>query len=62
MDKLPKYLRYLGLITAVIAVMLAIGSAGSSANESSRLNPESAIALAIAAFVFIRASELRPPS
>ena len=61
MDQLPKYLRYLGLLAAVIAAVLAVASMESKATESHHMNPESAIAMAIVAFVFVRASEPPPP-
>jgi hypothetical protein len=61
MQNLPKYLRYLGLLAGVVAAILAVASMESSATETHRMNPESAIAMAIVAFVFVRASELSPP-
>jgi hypothetical protein len=58
-EKLPTYLRFAGLALIVIAVILAFAGMESKASETSRMNPESAIALAIVAFVCFRGSELR---
>ncbi len=59
MEKLPTYLRYAGLLAAVVAAIIAVASMESKATETSHMNPESAIALAIVAFALFRASELR---
>jgi len=61
MQDLPRYLRNLGLFAAIVAAILAVASMGSSATETHHMNPESAIAMAIVALVFIRASEHSQP-
>ena len=42
-----------------VAVLIAIGGMETTAGESSRMKPESAIVMAIVAFVFVRMSELQ---
>ena len=61
MEALLKYLRPLGLLAAVVAAILALASMESNATETHHMNPESAIAMAIVALVFVRASETLPP-
>jgi hypothetical protein len=59
MKNLPTYLWYLGIICAAIAVVMAFASLESRASATNQMHPEAAIAIAIAAFVFLRASEKR---
>ncbi len=54
------HVKYTGLAVAVVAAILAFAGLEQSANASSRTNPESAIAMAIVAYVFVRASESFP--
>jgi hypothetical protein len=60
MKNLPRYLRIAGLASAVIAAIMALVSVETSTAAIQRRNPESAIAMAIVAFVLIRASEQSP--
>ena len=48
------------MICAVAAVVVAFMGLEHSASASARVNPESAIAIAIVAYVFVRASESSP--
>lgn len=54
--RFERSLRPVGLATGVVAIVLALASAQSSGSESYHLQPESAIALAIVAYVFGRAA------
>jgi hypothetical protein len=57
MKNLDTYLRYAGLGCAAAAVVIALASMETQASATHRMNPESAIAVAFAGFVFLRASE-----
>jgi hypothetical protein len=59
MQRLPSYLRYAGIAVSILAVIVALSAMETQAAATSRMNPESAIALAIVAFGLFRASELR---
>jgi hypothetical protein len=58
-DKLPTYLRYAGLALIVLAIIFAFAGMESKFGESSHMNPEAAIAFAVAAFACFRGSELK---
>jgi hypothetical protein len=51
------HLKYISLALAVVAVILAFAGVDESAGASSRVNPGSPVAMAIVAYVFVRASE-----
>jgi hypothetical protein len=59
MDNLlkPRHLKIIGLLIGLAAVVFAIGALSESRNASHTTNPESAVAMAIVALAFVRASE-----
>ena len=56
---MQKGLYYIGILAAVAAAILSVASADPKATA---VQPFAPIGLAIAAFVFLRASEIKPPA